>query len=93
MELPDLAVTAQQLGMYMVTVIAGLFIHFFVTLCVLYFVFTRKNPFVFFRGLLQAWVTALGTASRSVFVFSLKPRPHQQQCRTRFRPFDKVETN
>lgn len=63
MELPDLAVTAQQLGMYMITVITGLFIHFFTTICILYFVFTRKNPFVFFRGLLQAWVTALGTAS------------------------------
>jgi len=64
MELPDLAVTAQQLGMYMVTVITGLVIHFFTTLCILYFVFTRKNPAVFFRGLLQAWITALGTASR-----------------------------
>jgi solute carrier family 1 (high affinity glutamate transporter) protein 2 len=63
MELPDLAVTAQQLGMYMVTVITGLVIHTFCTLCVLYFVFTRKNPAVFFRGMLQAWITALGTAS------------------------------
>jgi len=63
MELPDLAVTAQQLGMYMVTVITGLLIHTFCTLCVLYFVFTRKNPAVFFRGMLQAWITALGTAS------------------------------
>ena len=64
MELPDLAVTAQQLGLYMVTVISGLIIHFFTTLCILYFVFTRKNPAVFFKGMLQAWVTALGTASR-----------------------------
>jgi solute carrier family 1 (glial high affinity glutamate transporter), member 2 len=66
MELPDLMVTAQQLGMYMVTVITGLVIHTFCTLCVLYFVITRKNPAVFFKGMLQAWITALGTASRSV---------------------------
>ena len=26
-------------------------------------------------------------------VGAVKPRPHQQQCRTKFRPFDKVETN
>lgn len=63
MELPDLVVTAQQLGMYMVTVITGLVIHTFCTLCVLYFVLTRKNPAVFFKGMLQAWITALGTAS------------------------------
>ena len=64
MELPDLAKTAEQLGMYMVTVITGLVIHTFCTLCVLYAVITRKNPARFFQGMLQAWITALGTASR-----------------------------
>lgn len=64
MSLPDLAKTAEQLGMYMLTVIAGLLIHFFFTLCGLYFAVTRKNPFKFFVGMLQAWITALGTASR-----------------------------
>jgi solute carrier family 1 (high affinity glutamate transporter) protein 2 len=63
MELPDLAKTAEQLGMYMLTVITGLVIHTFCTLCVLYAVITRKNPFRFFQGMLQAWITALGTAS------------------------------
>jgi len=63
MSLPDLAKTAQQLGMYMVTVISGLAIHALCTLCLLYLVITRKNPFVFFKGMLQAWITALGTAS------------------------------
>ena len=62
--LPDLAKTAEQLGMYMLTVISGLVIHTFCTLFLLYFVITRKNPFVFFRGILQAWVTAVATASR-----------------------------
>ncbi|ESO00120.1 hypothetical protein HELRODRAFT_192743 [Helobdella robusta] len=62
----DLALTAQQLGMYMVTVISGLLIHFFFTLCGLYFLVTRKNPAKFFIGMLQAWFTALGTASRFV---------------------------
>lgn len=64
MSIADLALTAQQLGMYMLTVIIGLVIHGVITLPSLYFLVTRKNPLRFFQGMLQAWVTALGTASR-----------------------------
>ena len=64
LEIKDLARTAQQLGLYMITIITGLVVHAVGTLSILYFVITRKNPAVFFKGLLQAWVTALGTASR-----------------------------
>lgn len=64
MSIADLALTAQQLGLYMLTVIIGLLIHGVITLPVIYFAITRKNPWTFFRGMLQAWVTALGTASR-----------------------------
>ncbi|XP_015265781.1 PREDICTED: excitatory amino acid transporter 2 [Gekko japonicus] len=59
----DLEVVARQLGMYMVTVIIGLVIHGGIFLPLLYFVITRKNPFSFFAGIFQAWITALGTAS------------------------------
>jgi solute carrier family 1 (high affinity glutamate transporter) protein 2 len=48
----------------MITVIMGLLVHALVTLPGIYYMFTRKNPAVFFQGMLQAWVTALGTASR-----------------------------
>lgn len=65
MSIDNLAKTASQLGMYMVTVITGLLIHSVGTLSLLYFVITRKNPAVFFKGILQAWVMALGTASSS----------------------------
>ncbi|TPP56422.1 Amino acid transporter [Fasciola gigantica] len=61
----NLADTAQGLGMYMLTVILGLFIHLFITLALLYFAVTRKNPFKFFKGMLQAFFTALGTGSSS----------------------------
>ena len=64
LEIQDLAKTAEQLGLYMLTVILGLFIHCCGTLFLGYFIVTRKNPLVFFKGILQAWVTALGTASR-----------------------------
>lgn len=63
MSIENLSNTAEQLGLYMLTVILGLVIHACGTLTLLYFAITRKNPFTFFRGMLQAWVTALGTAS------------------------------
>ncbi|XP_034040527.1 excitatory amino acid transporter 2-like isoform X1 [Thalassophryne amazonica] len=59
----NLEVVARQLGMYMVTVIVGLIIHGGIFLPMIYFVIVKKNPFKFFMGIFQAWVTALGTAS------------------------------
>ncbi|KAF3686724.1 Excitatory amino acid transporter 2 GLT-1 [Channa argus] len=59
----DLEVVAKQLGMYMVTVIVGLLIHGGIFLPLIYFVIVKENPFKFFMGIFQAWVTALGTAS------------------------------
>ncbi|XP_051572205.1 excitatory amino acid transporter 2-like isoform X2 [Myxocyprinus asiaticus] len=59
----DLEVMARQLGMYMVTVIVGLIIHGGIILPIIFFAVTRKNPFTFYSGIFQAWITALGTAS------------------------------
>ncbi|CAH8544412.1 unnamed protein product [Schistosoma turkestanicum] len=63
LEIENLRDTAKALGLYMVTVVTGLAIHLLGTLALLYFVVTRKNPFIFYKGLFQAWITALGTAS------------------------------
>lgn len=64
-EMDDVTSMGGQLGMYTVTVICGLLIHAIFVLPTLYFVITRKNPFVFIAGLLQALITALGTSSSS----------------------------
>lgn len=63
MSITNLAATAQMLGLYMVTVVLGLLIHAMITLPTIFWLLTRKNPATFFRGMIQAWVTALGTAS------------------------------
>lgn len=66
-EMDDISEMGGQLAMYTITVIIGLTIHAVIVLPSLYFLVTRKNPFVFIAGLLQALVTALGTSSRSAF--------------------------
>ncbi|XP_020780417.2 excitatory amino acid transporter 4 isoform X2 [Boleophthalmus pectinirostris] len=64
-EMKNLAEVGGQLGMYTVSVIIGLLIHGLFVLPVLFFVVTRRNPYGFIGGLLQALITALGTSSSS----------------------------
>jgi len=63
MKMEDPVQVLERLGLYMATVIAGLVIHGFVVLPTLFFVFTRRNPITYFRGVLQAFLTAMATAS------------------------------
>ncbi|OQR80153.1 excitatory amino acid transporter 2-like [Tropilaelaps mercedesae] len=63
MSLDDVAATTTQVALYMTTVIAGLVIHGFIVLPLLYYLITRENPFFFMKHLLQACIIALGTAS------------------------------
>ncbi|TTM35978.1 Excitatory amino acid transporter 1 [Bagarius yarrelli] len=63
LEMEDLSAMGGALGLYTITVIVGLLIHAILVLPTIYFLVTRKNPFVFIGGLLQALITALGTSS------------------------------
>lgn len=65
LEMEDLRDFVGSLGLYMVTVLAGLFIHGFIILPLLLFIVTRMNVFKYIRGMSQALVTAFGTASSS----------------------------
>ncbi|XP_041946452.1 solute carrier family 1 member 8b [Alosa sapidissima] len=56
---------AEKLGMYFITVLLGLFVHGVILLPLFFFILTKKNPFSYIRGLLQALVIALATSSSS----------------------------
>lgn len=54
-----------QLGYYMLTVLVGLAVHAFLILPLVFFIATRKNPYLFMYRMLKALLTAWGTASSS----------------------------
>ena len=53
-----------RVGLYFLTVLFGLAIHGAIILPLLYFIMTRRNPYTFLRGILEAMATAFGTSSR-----------------------------
>jgi solute carrier family 1 (high affinity glutamate transporter) protein 1 len=57
--------TLGQTGWYFLTVILGLAFHANVTLCLIYWAFTHKNPYRFMAHMSQAILTAFSTASSS----------------------------
>lgn len=65
-EMKDIVVLVTSLGKYIFTSILGHFIHGGIVLPLIYFVFTRKNPFRFLLGLLAPFATAFATCSRWV---------------------------
>lgn len=64
LEMEDPIMIGRKLGLYTMTVVTGLAVHGFVFLPILFAVITRKNPFPFIRGMLQALLIALATSSR-----------------------------
>lgn len=59
----NLTTVMSQLAYFIMTVCTGIFLYQFTILQLIYFVIVRKNPFVFWWGLFQSWMTAFATAS------------------------------
>ncbi|XP_012555419.1 excitatory amino acid transporter isoform X1 [Hydra vulgaris] len=62
-EMENVSKTLSSLGLFITTVVLGIAIHGFVVLPGLYFAFTRKNPYIFLKGMFSAMATAFGTSS------------------------------
>lgn len=73
LDMQDPSTLGKKLGWYGITVLAGLFVHGLILLPLFYFILTKKNPFSYIRGLLQAMVIALATSSRSESTTVLGP--------------------
>uniref|UniRef100_A0A8C6J2B3 Amino acid transporter n=1 Tax=Melopsittacus undulatus TaxID=13146 RepID=A0A8C6J2B3_MELUD len=65
LEMEDPSVIGQRLGLYVITVVSGLAIHGIIILPLLFVLITKKNPFAFIQGMLQALLIALATSSSS----------------------------
>lgn len=59
----NLGSVMSQLGLFIITACSGLFIYQLVFYQAIYLFFVRKNPFKFWWGMFQAWMTAFATAS------------------------------
>jgi len=64
-EMKSLDEVIGQLGMYFLTVLIALLIHGLLILPGMYFLLTKKNPYVYISNMAQALVTAFGTSSSS----------------------------
>lgn len=63
-EMENLHEIAEKLSLYLVTVVVGILVHGFVILPIIFYTFTRQNPYLFIVRMGQAIVMAFGTASR-----------------------------
>lgn len=65
LEIDSFAEMVGQLGFYFMTVMLGLLLHGFGTICVIFFMATRQQPFQYIGRMGQVLATAFGTGSSS----------------------------
>lgn len=59
----DIAEIGKNLGILIGCTLSSMFIHLFIFLPILFFLFTRTNPYVYWFRCAPAWITAWGSAS------------------------------
>lgn len=59
----NLSLVMAQLVWFIITVAIGVVIYQLIVMQFIYFVFVRRNPFKFYKGLIEAMLTAFATAS------------------------------
>ncbi|USP77687.1 hypothetical protein yc1106_04961 [Curvularia clavata] len=59
----DIAEIGANLGILIGGTLCGMFIHLFILIPLIFFVFTRNNPYTFWFKMSPSWITAWGTAS------------------------------
>ncbi|KAG9342117.1 hypothetical protein JZ751_017115 [Albula glossodonta] len=64
-EMEEVGLLFASLGKYIACCVIGHMVHGLLVLPLIYFIFTRKNPFTFLLGLVTALATAFGTSSSS----------------------------
>lgn len=63
-EMGNIVLLVTSLGKYIIASILGHIIHGGIVLPLIYFAFTRKNPYTFLLGLITPFATAFATSSR-----------------------------
>lgn len=59
----NLGTVMSNLGLFIITVVVGVFLWQWIFQNLIYFLFTHRNPFPFYFNLLEPWVTSFATAS------------------------------
>ena len=72
----DIGGELRRLALFIVTVLAGLSIHAFIILPLIFFAVRKANPFIFMYGMKDALMTAFGISSRYGNSYSLSVFPN-----------------
>ena len=70
-EVEDILKTFKDVGLFVAVNFVGCFIQAFIVYPSLYFFIVRKNPFAYLSGIVPAMITAFGTSSRCMTVYSI----------------------